>query len=343
MFSKNIIMNEKTHHIASIFVILLSFGYILFIGKSLLVSLIFTIFLFILIQAAYWFFYAKLKNKYISIISCILSVAIFTGIIYLIVSTQVNAFWEEIPRYKEVFTDINTYIQTLFWIQLDVSSLASRINFWNIFNSFSWFASWFLGQIWTIIFLLIFLFIEKNHFIKKIEKICSKKEYAKFLKISKKINDDLSLYFWVKFAMASLNGTVSFFVMAIFGLEYALLFALLIFLFDFIPNIWGIIAMSLPFLFSFTVFDSSVMSFILLWALLVPQTLTWNILEPRLIGTRLNLSGFFILVSLIFWGSLWGVVWAFLAVPMMTSINIILSQFKKTQKIAIMISEKGNI
>jgi predicted PurR-regulated permease PerM len=96
-------------------------------------------------------------------------------------------------------------------------------------------------------------------------------------------------------------------------------------------------------LFSFTIFDSTLTSVLLLLALLIPQTITWNVIEPKLIWTRLNLSGFFILLALIFWWSLWWLVWAFLAVPLMTSINIILAKFEKTKKIAIMLSEKWDM
>ncbi len=336
-------MNSKIQQSASILVILIWLWYILYIGKSLFVSLLFTVFIYILIRSAYSFFYLKFKSKFASIAACIVSIVLFFSIIYLIVSTQIDAFWQDIERYKEVFLWLSEYLQKQLWISLDIRSFASRIDFQSMFQSFSSLASGFLGQVWTIAFLLVFLFIEKNHFISKIKKILTQQEYKKFETISSKIHDDLTLYFGVKFSMASLNATVSFIMMSLFGLEYALFFAFLIFLFDFIPNIWAIIAMSIPFLFSFSVFDSSLTPFLLLWALLIPQTFTWNFLEPRLIGTRLNLSGFFILISLIIFGSLWWIVWAFLAVPLVTSINIILSQFKKTHKIAIMLSEKWDI
>jgi predicted PurR-regulated permease PerM len=50
-----------------------------------------------------------------------------------------------------------------------------------------------------------------------------------------------------------------------------------------------------------------------------------------------------IMISLIFWSGMWWIVWAFLAVPLMASINIVLAQFKTTKPIAIMLSKNGNI
>jgi AI-2 transport protein TqsA len=336
-------MNSKLSNIFLGIIAFIWIGFLLYIGKSIFISLILATFIYILLTSAYDFFYSKVKNCYISVWACIFSMLIFIGIVSTIISTQVDAFWEELPKYKEVFAELTSFLQIRFWINFDITSLASKINFPEIFSWFSTIATGFLWQVWTILFLLIFMFLEKKHFKTKFEKILSRKEEKHFLKIVEKIDDDLSLYFWVKFLLALTNGFVSFIIMFMFWLEYALFFALLVFLLDFIPNIWGIIALSLPFLFSFTLFDSTFISFLLLWALLIPQTITGNIIEPKLMGKRLNISWFVILISLLFWGSLWWVIWAFLAVPLMTSIKIILARFKKTETIAILLSEKGNI
>ncbi len=318
-------------------------GYILYIGKSIFISLIFTFFIFILLSSLARFLHKYTKNIWITrCISILLPVLFFWGIA-LILSTQLDAFLAEIPRYKAIFSEISLYAQTRFGFEFDITSLASKINFSAIFGSISGGVSTLLWYIGTISFFLIFLFLEKKYFIHKIEKILEDSHEKKFFSIVEKIHSDLTLYFGVKFCMALLNACVSYIVMLFFGIEYALFFALVVFLLDFIPNIWGIIALSLPFLYSFIQFSSPVYSFFLLGALLIPQTITWNFLEPKLVGSRLNLSGFVILLSLLFWGSLWGIVGAFLAVPLMTSLNIIFSKFHTTRPLAILLSEKGEV
>ena len=52
-----------------------------------------------------------------------------------------------------------------------------------------------------------------------------------------------------------------------------------------------------------------------------------NALEPKLMGTELNLHPITILLALSFWGMLWGVAGMFLAAPMTAVIRIILMQF----------------
>ena len=68
-----------------------------------------------------------------------------------------------------------------------------------------------------------------------------------------------------------------------------------------------------------------------------------NILEPRLAGRSLNLSPLVILLSLVFWGKIWGIVGMFLCVPLTVILNIVLANFDSTKSIAIMLSANGKI
>ena len=58
-------------------------------------------------------------------------------------------------------------------------------------------------------------------------------------------------------------------------------------------------------------------------------------------GNRLNLSPLVILVSLIFWGTLWGPIGMLLSVPIMVIINIVLTHIEVTRPIAVLLSERG--
>jgi len=56
--------------------------------------------------------------------------------------------------------------------------------------------------------------------------------------------------------------------------------------------------------------------------------------------SRLNLSPLVILLSLWLWWLVWGIIWMLLSVPIMVTINIILSRFETTRPISILLSEK---
>ncbi|MCB5264014.1 MAG: AI-2E family transporter, partial [Candidatus Cloacimonadaceae bacterium] len=68
------------------------------------------------------------------------------------------------------------------------------------------------------------------------------------------------------------------------------------------------------------------------------QMLFGNVLEPKIQGENLNLSPIMVLVSLIFWGWVWGIVGMVLAVPITSAINIILIQIDEKNLVSAIIS-----
>jgi AI-2 transport protein TqsA len=68
-----------------------------------------------------------------------------------------------------------------------------------------------------------------------------------------------------------------------------------------------------------------------------------SLLEPRLMGNRLNLSPIVILLSLGLWGSIWGIPGMFLCVPITVIMVIIFSYFPETRAAAILLSGTGEL
>jgi AI-2 transport protein TqsA len=66
-----------------------------------------------------------------------------------------------------------------------------------------------------------------------------------------------------------------------------------------------------------------------------------NIVEPNVMGETLNLSPLTVIIALIVWGSLWGIVGAFLCVPLTVIVVIILSNFRSTRWVSIVLSKTG--
>jgi len=318
---------------------------VLYLWKSIFVMLTFTFILLIFFSGLYRYFF---KISHSNIISASITGFIFVwffGIIGFIVSTQIESFTENFDKIGKWFQGLisSNSLLNVYFKDFNIQQIFSNVDFSALWTSALWIISWFAGWLVTVGLLLVFILIEKDTFVKKIDIIFSDKSEKKIENIYGKIYSDLNIFIVSKFLIALLNWVVSWIIMLLFWLEFALLFALFVFILDFIPSVWGAIAMTLPFLFSFVQFDQSYMSFVLLACLMVPQFITGNIIEPRVMGSRLNLSSFVIILSLIFWSSLWWVSGAFLAIPLMVSINIVLSKFSITQPIAIFLSQDGQI
>ena len=71
------------------------------------------------------------------------------------------------------------------------------------------------------------------------------------------------------------------------------------------------------------------------------QNIYGNIIEPKFMGMKLDLSPVFILMSLIFWGWIWGIVGMFLAVPIASVLKILCSNVDALKPVAILIGTKA--
>jgi predicted PurR-regulated permease PerM len=73
------------------------------------------------------------------------------------------------------------------------------------------------------------------------------------------------------------------------------------------------------------------------------QFIFGNVIEPAYMGRSLNLSSFMILLSLSFWGLVWGLAGMFLAVPIMVMTGIVCAQFRGLRWIAVILSVDGDL
>jgi AI-2 transport protein TqsA len=128
-------------------------------------------------------------------------------------------------------------------------------------------------------------------------------------------------------------------VLWMLGLHMAWMFAFLVFLLSYIPNVGSIIATLLPLPVAITQFHSSPL--IVVAAVALPgliHTTVGNFIAPRMMGRGLELHPVTVLLSLAFWGLLWGIPGMVLAVPIVASLRIMLSRFDTTRSIADLLS-----
>ena len=148
------------------------------------------------------------------------------------------------------------------------------------------------------------------------------------------INSKIQRYLVTKFAISATTGLLVGTILWLFGLDLALMFGVMAFLLNFIPSIGSVIATLLPIPFAMLQFDST-------WAIVgvvaIPglvQMTIGNVIEPLVMGERLDLHPVTVLLSLIFWGLLWGIVGMFLAVPITAVIRIVLGRIETTRPFA---------
>src|SRR5262249_45690810 len=164
---------------------------------------------------------------------------------------------------------------------------------------------------------------------------------AEIMAVAGSINRAVHDYIALKTFVSLLQGGLSFAVLAAFGVEFAAMWGGLIFLLNFIPYIGSLVAVSLPILLSFLQYGEEPWKRLTITLLLLLiQRVVDNFVEPRLTGRKLGLSPLLVLLSLAFWGWLWGVVGMILAVPLTVIGKIILENIRETRPLATLISNE---
>lgn len=230
---------------------------------------------------------------------------------------------EETPNIKQILgsIDISRYLQNFGGT---VGDLVSRMGIITVY--------------------LIFLLIDQRTFSAKIEALVSDpKRLEDVFGIIEKIRSDIRTYIGIKVLTSASTGFFSYLVLNVVGVHFASFWAVLIFLLNFIPTIGSIIATAFPSLLTLVQFDTHEPFIITASVLTAIQFCIGSLLEPRLMGSRLNLSPIVILLSLGLWGSIWGIPGMFLCVPITVIIVIICSYFPTTRPLAILLSGNGEL
>jgi len=191
-----------------------------------------------------------------------------------------------------------------------------------------------MGNTFLIFLIVLFILAEFGSFAVKGKAIVfgSDKSMSYFSTILENIRH----YLGIKTVICLLTGILVYLALLIIGVDYALLWALIAALMNYIPNIGSIIAALPAVLFALIQLGLGG-AFWTLGSFMVVNNILGNFVEPRIMGKGLGLSTLVVFLSLLFWGFIFGTVGMFLSVPLTMTIKIILEQNENTKWLAILL------
>lgn len=251
-----------------------------------------------------------------------------------------NEFYAQ--RLNEIMTSM---LDTAHGLGFDVSveKLESSLSPNSIMNFSASFLSALgnlMSNLFLIVFYIIFMLLETNSFNNKVRAISTRsgdRSIAYITRIAKSIRQYLGLMTIVSL----LTGVLIYIALVIIGVDYAILWALIAFLFNFIPNIGSIIASIPAILFAMIQLGTGGAIWTLISYVSV-NMIIGNVIQPPLMGKGLGLSTLVVFISLIFWGYILGTVGMFLSVPLTMVLKIVLEQKESTKWMALLLgTEQG--
>jgi predicted PurR-regulated permease PerM len=187
-----------------------------------------------------------------------------------------------------------------------------------------------------------FLLASRAGFGRKLAEIFEAGRHAEALTIMERIQHGVEGYIWVQTVAGGLIALGSAVIMLAVGLSHVLFWSFLIFLANYIPVIGVAIAVVLPTAFGLVELDAPWKAAVIFAGMEVVHFVVGHVYMPRMQAKSLNIDPLVVLLSLAFWGVIFGVAGAFLSTPLTVIVMAICAEFPATRGIAILLSSDGH-
>ena len=147
-------------------------------------------------------------------------------------------------------------------------------------------------------------------------------------------------YTFTKFITSSATGVLVGIIYWMLDMELAFIFGTLTFILNFIPVFGSVIAVLIPLPIAFLQFQDPTYLILIIVLPSIVHIIIGNILEPKIFGEAFGLHPITVILSLIFWGMIWGIIGVLLAAPLTAILKISFEKFETTKPIALFLEGK---
>jgi predicted PurR-regulated permease PerM len=271
------------------------------------------------------------------VIAVIISIGLGVG---ALVGTSFEKFVQDLPLYQENLRELlGGSLEWFSVIGVDIGGVgvmeafdpgdAMKLVSWLLTGLSSALTNGFL-----ISFTVIFILLEASTFPTKLRSALAEPERS--IPYFEKFVNNVQRYMAIKTWMSLLTAGIIIVWLFIIGVDYPILWGLLAFLLNYVPNIGSIIAAVPTVLLALLQLGpgSALLTAI---GYLVVNTVIGNLLEPKVMGKGLGLSTLVVFLSLVFWGWVFGSIGMLLSVPLTMTIKIALDSGEETRWMSVLL------
>lgn len=338
--------------VQAVALIIIAFAVVLFLlvqARFMLISLATAIILFSLTSDAINFIARQRIGplhvpNWLASVAALVLISMALLLLTSIVLAQVNTVLTTTLSYTERAPQA---ISELFvWLgpdaQIAVFESVSTVNLGGYLRTIAGQAGSLMQATVLVILFVGFLFAERVWFSTKLVNFVGDEVQADRIgHIVASIIRRVNRYLFVKTLVSLVTGVMVWFVASLFGLELAVALGVITFILNYIPNIGSIMATGLVALVAYVQLADPAPTLAIFLIVGVIQFVNGNVIDPMLMGRALRLSSFGIIISLAFWGAVWGIPGMFLSVPIMVAAMIVCSEVPALRPIAILLSREG--
>lgn len=283
----------------------------------------------------------KVPGGLAAVLAVVTEIGVLAGVVAL-VGGSIRGFTEAAPRYQErlevLFGQSLDRLSAL-GLQFDEPTLRELLDPGLAFDMVGGAlrgVAGVLSRTLIVVLIVLFVLLEAAGFPEKLEAAFGPRRATERYD---RIREDVLKYLGIKTLISLVTGTVVGVAMAIVGIDFPVLWGVLAFLLNYVPNLGSILAAIPPVLLALVQFGvGRAIAVVAVFAAV--NVLLGNLLEPRLMGRRLGLSTLVVFLSLIFWGWVWGPVGMLLSVPLTMIVKIMLENTPDLRWVAVLLGDR---
>lgn len=273
----------------------------------------------------------------LAMILVILGIVVLLVSIGALVAQSANAFSDSLPFYQERLNTLSN--STLLWVASSGLEIPKDIlrEYLNVGMALDVAGNTLRGLSnalsngLLILFTVIFILAEASSFPRKLRDVLKTPEQS--MPYFSQFADNVNRYIAIKTSVSAVTATLVYFLLLFTGVDFPLLWGLLSFLLNYIPNIGSIIA-AIPAVLLALVQLGVGPALLVAAGYLLIELIMGNVIEPRYMGRGLGLSTLIVFLSLVFWGWMLGPVGMLLSVPLTITAKIALEANPGTEWLA---------
>jgi len=337
--------SSRVQTISTAFLAVFAGGFLLRLAKPVFFPFFLALFFYFVLSPVLDFLMTLHIPKAVAVVIILVLTFLALYLLGLLFYSSGTTFADALPGYLQKLTNFfnelrdelnlpKTSVDPVAWIKsLDINQVGT------FFLSSLGTAVSFVSTLFLVLIFLVFMLAGKGKLDAKIMSSFEPYEAKRLTSIVDRIDREIQKYLAIKTAMCILTAVMTFVVLVLFGVDFAVIFAFIAFLLNYIPNIGSFIAKIFPFVFAFLQFNSLLKAVWVLAVLIVFDAVLGMIVEPRLMGRGLGLSPLAILFALFFWGWLWGIPGMILSVPMMVILKITADNVPSLKFLSVLLSK----
>jgi predicted PurR-regulated permease PerM len=313
---------------------LFAFITMLYIAKSIVVPIVFSIVIAILLQPVVNFFLRKRMNRVLAIVITLLLTFLVIAAFGAFLFSQVSRFSESWPLFVDKFTEILN--QTITWASGYFDIQPQKIHEWIIKTKGELINSSgaaigqtlvTLGSTVVVLFLVplyVFLILFYQPLLLDfIHKIFAEIHQSKVSEIVTQTKTVVQRYLVGLVIEAVMVATMNSIALFIIGIEYAILLGIIGAMLNIIPYIGGLVAVALPMIIAIVTKSTAWYALYVLAAYYFIQLIDNNYIVPKIVASKVKINALFSIIVVIAGNALWGIPGMFLSIPLLAIVKVI--------------------